>query len=269
MSLPHTPSPAPRRATLTLAAALGFAVTGCASARHAAPLAGPDRPGYSYGTATVAPGGVQLEVGYTDAWAGGATYHAMGEGLLRVGVGSSTELRAFANSFAVRTTAGPSEHGFEDTKLGVKQRLFAGRGASGPSSASVALLAGTSLPTGSSGFGAGVWQPEATLAAVVPLTSRFGVTTNAGYVYAANGAARAHRVLATLAGSYAVTSKIGAFAEYAGSQLTTGASTRTEYVDAGFTFVPVASVQLDVRVGQGLNGAADDRFFGLGVTRRW
>jgi len=40
-------------------------------------------------------------------------------------------------------------------------------------------------------------------------------------------------------------------------------------MDAGLTFVPFPSVQLDVRVGQGLNGTPDDRFFGLGVTRRW
>jgi hypothetical protein len=258
-----------RRALAALAAILATLLGGCASAHHATALAGPDRPGYSFGTATVPTHGVQVEVGYTDTRAGSQSYHSVGEGLVRVGVGASTELRGFANSYGIRSDATIHQRGFEDTKVGIKQRLHAGHGTTGFGAASVALLAGTTLPTGSASFGAGVWQPEALLAASIPATAKLSFVPNVGDVYVVQDGERAHRALVSLAGWYAFSGTFSTFAEYAGSQITSTPSTRLHYADAGVAFVPVPTMQLDVRYGHGMNALPNDHYVGLGITRRW
>jgi hypothetical protein len=264
MSLPpHTLS----RTTALLS--LGALLTGCVGASVRVPLAGPDRPGYSFGTATVPGGGVQAELGYTDTQAGSQSYHSVGEGLFRVGVGRATELRVSTNSFGVRTDAGASQHGFEDLKLGVKQKLLAGHGTTGLRAASVALIAGTTLPTGSDGFGAGVAQPEAILAAAIPVTTKLSLVPNLGDTYTVLDGRRAHRVTGTVAGWYAFSGTVSAFGEYAGSQAAGRAETRLHYFDAGVAVVPAPAIQLDLRVGHGANGLPRDRYVGVGVTRRF
>ena len=40
------------------------------------------------------------------------------------------------------------------------------------------------------------------------------------------------------------------------------------YLNGGFTYLVNNDVQLDIRGGYGLNGAADDYFFGTGITVR-
>jgi hypothetical protein len=243
-----------------------------------APLAGPDRPGYSFSPVTVPAGGVQLETGATEARAGTQTYRTVGEGLLRVGVARATELRVSGQSFASRTDAAApagarTARGVEDARLGVKQRLFAGHAAAGVAATSVAVIAGTTVPSGSADFGARAWQPEAVLVVNTPLTTRLSVVENLSDSYADASTTpdghRAHRVGATVAGWYALTGRVSAFGEYAGTRLAAVGAAAAHYVDAGVTFTPVGHVQLDVRAGAGMNGVRGDRFVGAGVTRRW
>jgi hypothetical protein len=267
----RTSLPTAHRLLRTSALALTAGTAACASGRAAPPaLVAPDRPGYSYGTSTAPLGATQLEVGYSNTRAVGQAYHSLGEGLLRVGVGPRTELRVVANSYAIRATGGETARGLEDAKLGFKQRLVAGSGKSDLSGSSVSLLGGVSVPTGSVGFGTGAYQPEATLAAVVPLDAHASVTGNVGYAYAAAAEDRRdHRMLGTVAGWYALSSSLSVFGEYAGSQLGRDAGSRLHYLDAGVAVVPISNIQLDARVGHGVNGERDDYFFGFGLTRRW
>lgn len=248
---------------------VGVPLLGACAAGLRTPVASADRPGYSYTTGTVPPGGAQLEAGYTDTRSGSLTYQTLGEGLLRIGAGTSTELRVFTNSYALRAESDLHTHGVEDAKLGVKQRLFAGKSAVGVGGTSVALMAGTSLPTGSGDFGADTWQPEALLAVTLPLSPKLALTTNVGDTYVKLGDDRSHRLIATLAGWYTLSSKLGTFAEYGGSQLASDARSRLHYVDAGLAFVPLPAIQLDIRAGHGMNGASNDNFVGVGITRRW
>ena len=265
-----TRSPSRRRAARALLAVAGAALgTGCASASFNTALTGTDRPGYSFGTATVPLGGAQLEVGYTDTRFDATTYQTLGEGLLRIGAGPTTELRVFSNSYALRSDGGLHTDGMEDVKIGFKQKLWTGKASAGPGSSSLALLAGTSLPTGSNGFSAEGWQPEALLAAVVPLSASFSLVPNFGDVYAKLGDDRGHRVLGSVAGWYTVSPKFSVFGEYGGSQVTSDAATRLQYLDGGFGIVPVPALQLDLRVGHGLNGVKNDNYVGVGLSRRW
>jgi hypothetical protein len=247
----------------------GDSPDGCATASYQTALAGTDRPGYSYGTATVPLKGAQLEVGYTNSRSGPVTYQTLGEGLLRVGVGPTTELRLFTNSYALRSGDGATAGGIEDAKVGFKQRLWAGKGTAGLASSSIALLAGTSMATGASAFGAGAWQPEAILAASLPVTAKLSFVPNIGDVYAMVDDTRRHRLLGTLAAWYAPSPKWSVFGEYGGSQTSGDAASRLHYLDAGFAIVPLPALQLDLRVGHGMNGVAHDNFVGVGLTRRW
>ncbi|AHG90346.1 MetA-pathway of phenol degradation, putative [Gemmatirosa kalamazoonensis] len=263
---------APRAPTHRLAVALPLAallLAGCAAAAYHTPLTGADRPGYTFGTATVPAGGLQAELGYTDTRLGSLTYQSLGEGLLRVGVGPSTELRVFGNSYALRSDGGLHDDGMEDAKIGIKHRLWAGRASSGIGGASLALLPGISVPIGSAGFGAKAWQPELLVAGALPLSPRLSLVSNVGDAYVKLGDERAHKLLGTLAGWYTLSAKLSAFAEYGGSRLADDAKSHMQYVDAGIAVVPLPAVQLDVRVGHGINGVANDNYVGLGISRRW
>jgi hypothetical protein len=256
-------------ARLAIAAAAALASSACASAGYKTALAGTDRPGYTYGTATVPVGGVQAEVGYTDTRFASTTYQTLGEGLLRIGVGPNTEFRAFANSYALRSDAGVSSDGLEDAKLGLKHKLWAGKGTTGFSGASIALLPAASIPIGSDGFSASVWQPELLVAAALPVTSKFSLVSNVGDVYVKLGPDREHKLLGTLAGWLTFSPKVSAFAEYAGSRIASVDNSTLHYFDAGVAVVVVPAIQLDVRVGQGANHTNNDRFIGVGISRRW
>jgi hypothetical protein len=250
-------------------AALAALTGACASAGFGTALTGTDRPGYTYGTATVPLGGAQAEVGYTDTRFSSTTYQTLGEGLLRVGVGPTTELRVFGNSYALRSDAGLHTGGMEDAKLGLKQRLWAGRGKTGFGAASVALLPATSIPIGSDGFGADAWQPELLVAAALPLSSRVSLAGNVGDSYVKLGDDRAHKLLATLAGWLSLSTKLSVFGEYAGTRLADDPHSKLQYFDAGLAVVPLPALQLDARVGHGVNGVRNDNYVGVGLTRRW
>ena len=253
------------------------------ASRHAAhaPLVSPDRPGFSFTPGTMPSGALQLEVGATDQHAGSLTYRTVGETLLRVGVSATTELRVSGQSYASRhdgaavQPAGPTptSHGTEDARIGVKQRLLAAHADVGLAATSVALIAGSTLPTGSRGFGAHAWQPEAVLTINTPVTQHLSLVENVSDSWAAPTTTphgeRAHRLGGTVAGWYTLGHQWSVFGEYAESRVAGVAATTTQYLDAGVTFVPVGHVQLDVRAGAGLNGIRGDHFVGAGIVRRW
>jgi hypothetical protein len=224
---------------------------------------------------------MQLEFGATDLHVGTLTYRVVGETLLRVGVGAATELRLSGQSLASRREHGalpggpaaPWRYGTEDARIGVKQRFVAGHGTHGLAATSIGLIAGSTVPTGSDAFGAHAWQPEAVLTINTPVTGHHSVVVNVGDSYAAPlttpTGARAHRLAASVAEWYTLGSRWSVFGEYAGSRVATAGAPASHYVDAGVTFLPVGHVQLDVRVGAGLNGIHGDHFVGAGIVRRW
>ena len=69
----------------------------------------------------------------------------------------------------------------------------------------------------------------------------------------------------TLALSGELTDRVGAFLELFGDRQITGTSAS---VDGGLTFLLRDLVQLDVSVGRGLRGLADDLFLGMGLSFR-
>src|SRR5438105_4103669 len=104
----------PRAAIMLVA----LVASGCAG--HVSPPGPvmPDRPGFTDTPPAMPAGAFQLEAGFTDDRVGGVDYLAIGETLLRIGVGGGSEARVFGNSLASRSSKGiPTESGMEDSKI--------------------------------------------------------------------------------------------------------------------------------------------------------
>lgn len=259
-------------ATAALAAYGCFALPLAAAAQDtgSAPLV-TDRPDATESAITVAPGAVQLESGYTFGKLEGIRVHNLGEVLLRVGVADRLELRFGVNSYQWVRGPRAAEQGLQDSTIGVKLQLLDNGGRTGLGIPQIAVLASTSLPTGSSLVSQNKLQPEIGLAVAWDLTERLALGANAFYAYGNDVIVdeRFHQTRATLALGIALTDRWGTYAEYFGAYTVIRSGPREDYVNGGVTFLVDNDLQLDARIGYGLNGLDDDFFVGFGSGVRW
>ena len=230
-----------------------------------------DRPDATESAVTVAVGVFQLESGYTFDEVNGATIHNLGEILLRVGVADILELRFGVNSYQWARAPTAIEQGLQDSTIGLKLRLVDNGGKTGLGSPQVALLASTSLPTGSSLVSQDKVQPEMRLSVGWDLSKRLALGTNLFYTYTNDITVdkRSHQAGTTLSLGIALTDRWGAYAEYFGAYTMVRDGPREDYVNGGITFLVESDFQLDARIGYGLNGLEDDFFVGFGNSVRW
>lgn len=256
------------RAAAGIAAALILAsvpggLTGQDEEADPAPLVG-DRPDFTESAVAVRPGRVQVEAGYTFSRSGGTRLHDLGEALMRVGLVPHAELRIGVNSFSVRDTDGaPSESGVRDVRLGTKLALPEPEAGAVPKAA---LLVGTTLPTGSDGFGARGVRPGAAVALDWDLGERAGFGANAGYAREKEGGDRLDEFSASGAVSLDLTSGTGVFAEYFG--LYRDAAADENFLSGGLTHALGPDLQVDGRAGVRLEGPGPGYFVGAGVIVR-
>lgn len=230
-----------------------------------------DRPDATESAITVAPGVFQLESGYTFGETEGINVHNLGEVLLRVGVADMLELRFGVNSYQWVRAPIASAQGLEDSSIGVKLKLVDNGGKTGLGHPQVAVLASTSLPTGSSLVSQDKLQPEMRLAVAWDLSERLALGTNVFYAYGNDVIAdqRFHQAGATLTLGVAVADRWGVYGEYFGAYTVIRDGPRENYVNGGVTFLVQRDFQLDARIGYGLNGLDDDYFVGFGSGVRW
>ncbi len=225
-----------------------------------------DRPDFTESASTVAPGRFQLEAGYTFSDAGEEETETAGELLVRIGLGRRSELRLGLNSYRRIDGPGGQISGFEDTSLGVKIGLRPAPEAG--SSPAVALLLSTTLPTGSSELREPHPQPKALLALSWGLGADWALGANLGYVYASAGGRRFTELSGSLSLARSLGESLGAYVEVFGFSRTDGGGPDTRSVNSGVTLLLARDLQLDARVGFGLNREADDYFAGAGVVWR-
>ena len=220
-----------------------------------------DRPDATESAVTVAVGVFQLESGYTFDKVDDVKIHSLGEILLRVGVADILELRFGINSYQWARGQAGINHGLQDSTVGLKLRLLDNEGKTGLGSPQVAVLASTSVPTGSSLMLSVSWD----------LSERLALGTNFSYSYTNEVAVdtRSHEAGTTLSLGIALTDSWGAYAEYFGAYTIVRDGPREDYVNGGVTFLVESDFQLDARIGYGLNGLADDFFVGFGSAVRW
>jgi hypothetical protein len=241
-----------------------------------------DRPDFTEASSVVGRGVLQLETGYTyfhDDEAGTEERtHSLPESLFRYGITDNIELRLVWNYlWTVSSTAGVTERedGAEDLILGAKFALTSEQGWIPES----AIILDFSTPTGGTGitgqhaeFGSNYlfsWglPADRSLAGSVGYSTGTEFTTGPGPVVLEDR----HNIFhSSVAYGIPLHEPWGAYFEYFGFYFDGLSGGRPEhYFDAGLTYLLNNDVQFDVRIGTGLNQAADDYFAGTGVSVRF
>ena len=252
---------APSVSSLLLAALVAFAPDASAQELDA-PLV-TDRPDFTESAVAVPAGRVQLEAGATFASADDVDEQEVGEALLRIGVAPRVEVRVGIPSWARVDLDGGSVDGLTNAFLGSKVELTdPGR------PTEVALLAGTSVPTGDDDVAVDAWEPEAILAVGWTVPAPWSLGANAGWSWIDRGGERAHQGSASVAVGRELSERLGGFLETFGF-VTEGTEGETAFLDGGLTWLVSSDLQLDARLGAGLTDESDDWFAGVGLSHRW
>ena len=226
-----------------------------------------DRPDFTESAVTVAPGRVQLEAGYTFAREGAVRQHTVGEVLLRIGALPFAELRLGVPSWVVLEGPGQSVSGLDDSFVGAKVALAGGR--AGGAVPEVAVLAGTSLPTGAERIAGDAAEPEVTLALAWSAGERLGVGVNLNHAWREGSSGDFGEASWSGALGLGATDRLGLFAEYFGFRPESGFGGDTHFLNGGLTWALGPDAQLDGRIGSRLGDFGNDWFAGIGVSRRW
>lgn len=239
-----------------------------------------DRPSFS-DTAGIAPvGHLQLETGYTftfrDRDSVETQRHNGPELLARVGlIDDRFELRLSTAGYVwSRSDDGSgsgfeASHGWSDVSLGLKLKLTDQDGAL----PRLALGAATTVGAGSEGISSRRAEPTVKLIWSYDLEKLggeslkgFGVYGNINASWATSDGDRYWQGAASICGTYAITERWGVFAEYYTVFPASKGTGPSHSIDFGTTYLLSPRVQLDARVGLGLNNKADNVFAGAGLS---
>ncbi len=238
-----------------------------------------DRPDQTESAATVAPGYVQVEAGWTlgQEKAGGARRrsHEFPGTLLRTGITPGVELRLGWTGYAWEqdrmSASEVNRNGVADAELGAKFRLRS-ESEEGPWP-EVAFLVGTSLPVGDGAFSSDRADPSFRLSLGHTLSDRFGVGYNVGMEWESSldesGRSRTlSHYLYTMVLGVGLTDRLGSFVEVFGEVGASAPGAPAHSVDGGFTYLLRSNLQIDIAAGVGLSDAAADWFLGAGFSIR-
>jgi hypothetical protein len=228
-----------------------------------------DRPDFTESTGTIAPGHVQIEGGITRQEIGEEDALSAGEVLVRLGMTERLEARLGVGSWTRIDFPGGELDGYEDPTVGLKVRLTPPVDDRPPGFPAASLLLSTSVPVGSEELTTDEWEPEARVALDWILTDLLSLGANVGIAYPSAGGDRFDQLLASVTLGIAATDRLGVFVETYGFSEEEPEGDATQYVDTGVTFALTDDLQLDARIGFGLNDPSPERFVGVGVAARW
>lgn len=218
-----------------------------------------DRPGFADGTATVATGTFQGELGYALNRAGDATTHDLGQVLLRTGLTDRWELRGGVNSYVVSE----GENGYGGASLGTKFILLE------TARSALGTVATATLPIGTTPGAPDRTRQTLKLAFDAALTDQIAIGVNSGASFFYSAGSQDERnpeglFLAALGGS--LTSSVDAFVGYGGFY---NKNANRSWIEGGLTMLATPDVQLDVNGGVRIDGNVDSTFFlGAGFAHR-
>jgi hypothetical protein len=265
-----------RTANLVLGVGLALAIPALTLAQDFSSLPDPldtDRPDFTEGTSTVPLGHYQLEGGYTFTRFGEEDSSSLGELLLRIGAGERMEARLGIGSYTridTGVSGAPTLSGYEDPTIGVKIRLTPeDTNLLPPGHPQLAILLATSVPVGSDDLTSDEWQPEGKLALGWDFTDRFSLGSTLIYGYPSDGDERFHQFAASLSAAYSLTDRLGAYLEGYGFNKESLDGSSTTYLNTGLTFGISNDLQVDVRVGAGLDDPSPNWFAGVGGAVRF
>lgn len=261
----HT-HPRPVRA---LAALVALALVGCV---RGAPRVEPgpiitDRPDFTESAVTVPHGHTQLEMGSTFTDEDGVRSVSTGETLIRTGLSPRWELRLTPANHLTERAGASRTQGFEDAGIGVKIALHGGAAAPGSIDPTVALIVGTSLPTGAETYRSRRALPEVKVLSQWSLTEHLAFASNVNWARGEVGGAAYDEWSGSGTFAFSLTPRVGGYAEYYVFGDRTAAWQRRDYVNGGLTFLVNDAFQLDARVGARVDAPRDGVFFGFGFAR--
>lgn len=230
----------------------------------------PDRPDFTNGTGIVAAGHPQVEGGYTYTRSGDDHSHSFGEILVRLAMSRKAELRLGVPTYIKQRGPGGNASGLSDAFIGTKVLLWPG-GGRGLKKNATALLLGTTLPTGARALRSDSLQPQVALATDFDLSKSVSLSTNIGYARPDDGTKSFNQIFAGASFGFALSDKTGAFAELYGFNKTDSTGHSAKYADTGLSYLLSNSLQIDARVGFGLNNhtGGPDFFVGAGASKRF
>jgi hypothetical protein len=228
-----------------------------------------DRPDFTESPLTVPAHRSQLEAGYTLTHGGGDTLHTLGEFLLRIGLSKKTELRVGLNSYGIQEGVSGTGNGFQDLNLGFKWVLREAKEGKGLRNPQIALIGGLSFPTGGAPFRAQHIQPQFKLCLGWELTDRLALASNINSTVVSEGGSQFHQFSGSVSFGYTLTDKVASYFEWFAFLPGAFGAGNSNFLNGGFTYLVNNDLQLDLRVGVGLNGVREDYFVGFGVSKRW
>ena len=236
----------------------------------AAPFSQPiatDRPTFSLSPATVPVGRIQFETGYTfsfeDARPNVQT-HTFFETLVRLGITDTVEFRVEWPTLIVIDN-GKDVHGLRDLSLGVKIQVVQQQGFR----PRLSFAGRLSIPTGNEDFSSDRLDPELRTILTYALNEGvelFGTLNIAGPT--AHGK-RFVQVSSSLGLSAAIRDRVSGFIEYFGYYPLDVAAGSGNFLQTGVLYHLTYHIQLDARLGAGLNHGTDDVFTGAGISWRF
>jgi len=225
-----------------------------------------DRPDFTESSAVVGRGVVQLESGWTLSTArspDGGRSHSWPELLARVGVSQRVELRAGQALSSTEPGGGAGFTALEDLYIGTKISLGSQVGAR----PELAIMLQATFPTGDDRLSADRTLPGGALLASWELGGSWSLATG---LQVNRHEVTGIEIGPSVAAGFGISDRLGVYAEWFALQQTggDGGVASPHYANAGASFRITPDVQVDGRIGFGLNDAADRSFIGIGLALR-
>jgi len=251
---------------LGAAIVLGTAVASSAQSLAPVPELVTDRPDFTESSEVVGHRVVQIESGLTLEQTDRQTRQVTApQMLVRVGVGSRFEFRFAGDGFVSQSLQTPSGHvrtsGRSDLEIGGKFK-FADADRAGLDLAVIPFL---SLPTATNGFSSNGYDPGFKLTAARDLPRGFGLSGNVNFADVTSEMGRTWQREASLSLGHSLGGPFGAYWETYGTLIGGGCDCT---VNTGVSVALGGNGQLDMEVGRGISGQAQDWFVGVGFAVR-
>jgi len=228
-----------------------------------------DRPDFTESSSAVGSGVLQLESGVTFSnFQNGTDVTTIPEILARWGVAGKFELRFVLPTYAWEGGGGGDASGFLSSGAGFKYELAQGNGSGFLGGMEAALIASTTIPTGTSDFASSKWQPSAVFCASWELGPNVGIGTNLGIGRPADDDDRYTTLWASVAVGVGLNEATSLFVELFGFNREEDRGPSTASFQTGLVYLFSPDLQADVRVARRLTDRGVDFLVGAGISWR-
>jgi hypothetical protein len=227
------------------------------------------RPGFNETLGIIPTGRIQQEMGYVFIRDGSTREHELGQMMLRIGTGGGTELQLGVNSFALTRGSEGNISGVQDSTIGFKILLAKGGEELQLFKPAVALVAGSSMPTGARAYRESRWQPQAKLSLGWTFSDRLALSATMISTLASQEGRRFMQKAAGVSPSYSLTKRWGCYAEVFAHMPSGVSASSGRFAGSGLTYLAGKELQLDLNMGRRLNGDETSYFLGAGLAKLW